>query len=390
MKHTRNSLILLNGNVYTGGSFHKTDVMIQDGKFCRIGSVSAAETKSGCPLLDAAGKRVIPGFFDQHTHGGMLVDFNHVQTADLDTVCRYFASCGVSCFFPTVMTDAVETMKEKLDILSDPLVTETYPQIRGIHLEGPFLSPLYKGAMPEKLLQPCDFALFRELQDAARGRIKLITISPELPHAAELIEQLTRCGVRVSLGHSGASYEQATAAIKAGAASATHIMNAMKLLHMHDPAILSAVLESDIFAEMICDGLHLHPPIVRLLLKIKGLDKMIGITDSIMAAGCPDGNYELGVNAITVKDGDATLTETGVRAGSTLTMNAALKNVLRFTGLPAETVLPLFTANPAKLNGMYDLTGSIDVGKYADFAVLDERDTCVCTYAKGIGLYNAL
>ena len=240
-----------------------------------------------------------------------------------------------------------------------------------------------KQKCPELKVFAPDYDLFMRFQDAAHGLIKVVTISPELDGAVEFTRKVSALGVRVSIGHSSASYEQAMACIDAGAASTTHTMNAMKLLHMHDPAILTAVLESDIYCEMICDGFHLHPPIVRLLVKIKGTEKMIPITDSMMAAGYPDGFYMLGVNKVKVENGDAKLVDNGVRAGSTLTMQKALLNILSFTGLSLEQAVPMLSANAPRMLGLYETTGSIEKGKRADITLLDQNNTVVATFVCG-------
>jgi N-acetylglucosamine-6-phosphate deacetylase len=186
----------------------------------------------------------------------------------------------------------------------------------------------------------------------------------------------------VSIGHSGADYDTAWAAIRAGAEAATHTMNAMLLLHQHRPAITGAVLESDVYCETICDGIHLHPGTVRLILKTKGLDRVVAITDSIMAAGLPDGRYQLGVNDVTVEGGDAKITGTDIRAGSTLTMDRALRNLVKFTGEAPETVLPLLTKNPAKLLG-FDKMGEVAAGMAGDLVLLREDLTVAQTLVGG-------
>ena len=175
--------------------------------------------------------------------------------------------------------------------------------------------------------------------------------------------------MKVAIGHSGADYETSWKCINEGAVAATHTFNAMKLLHQHFPAIMGAVLESDIYCEAICDGRHLHPGTVRFLLKMKGLDKVIAITDSIMAAGLPDGDAKL-------KYGDS-------RAGSTLTTGCALKNLIKFTGRSLEEILPLLTCNPAKMLDVYDRIGSLDTGKDADVVILDEEYSVIDTFVKG-------
>ena len=333
--------------------------------------------------MDCLGKMILPGFIDIHTHGGAGVDFNHASSDDIKKATRFFSSCGVTSYLPTILTDSPEIMERQLALLSSDAVARECPEIIGIHLEGPFLNPNYKGAQPGHYLRACDIGLFEALQGAARGNIRLLTLSPELEGAASFVRALTASGVRVSIGHSAASYEQAMAAIDAGAASATHIMNAMKLLHMHDPAILTAALESDIYAEMICDGFHLFPPIIRLLLKIKGADRMIAVTDSIMAAGLPDGSYYLGANDVEVVNGDAKVIADGARAGSTLTMIKAVRNIMQYSSLPLELVSRLVSENPARMLGIFGETGSIAEGKRADLAILDSAMDVSATIARG-------
>ena len=213
--------------------------------------------------------------------------------------------------------------------------------------------------------------------------MRYLTVSPEVEGVLEMIPAARELGITVAIGHSGADYETAMAAIEAGAAAATHTGNAMRLLHQHQPAILGAVLESDVYCEAICDGRHLHPGTVRLLLKTKGLDRVVAITDSIMAAGLPDGNYHLGVNEVVVADGDARLVSNNARAGSTLTQDTALRNLLAWTGRPLEQLLPLLTENPARLIGVFDRKGSIDAGKDADLVVLSPDNRVETVFLMG-------
>ena len=210
-----------------------------------------------------------------------------------------------------------------------------------------------------------------------------ITVSPEVAGVCEAIPDMRALGMTVAIGHSGADYETAWRCIRNGAAASTHTMNAMKLMHQHFPAIMGAVLESDIYCEAICDGRHLHPGTVRFLIKMKGIDRMVAITDSIMAAGLPDGSYKLGVNDVVVKDGDAKLKD-GTRAGSTLTTGQALRNIIRFTGLTLAQVLPMLTINPARLIGADKKIGSLTPGKDADVVILDESYNVKDTFVKGV------
>ncbi len=404
-------ILLSNARVLIDGEFVSADILVSGGRIVRIfrderfsaeaaappahesrpaQDKSAADEATGARSCDLAGKLILPGFIDIHTHGGAGVDFNHAGADEVRRVARFFSSRGVASFLPTILSDSSEIMLAQLDTITDPAVLADCPQILGVHLEGPFLDEQYRGAQPARFLRGCDTVLFDELQRAARGMIRLVTVSPELPGACDFIRALKASGVRASVGHSAASYEEAMAAIGAGTVCATHVMNAMKLLHMHDPAILTAVLESDIYAEMICDGFHLHPPIVRLLLKAKGRDRMIAVTDSIMAAGLPDGTYVLGANDVLVSGGDAKLASGGMRAGSTLTMIDAVRNIMSFTGMALGEVSALVSGNPARMLGVYRDTGSIAEGKRADLVVLDSELCVAMTMSRGCVVHGSL
>lgn len=371
---------IINGQIYVDHRFQPGTIAMEDGK---LRLLPADEPVSG-EVYDAAGKRVVPGFVDIHTHGAVGVDVNGATAEDLEKIGRFFAGNGTTAWLASVLTDTEEQTRWCIDQYKAWKGAERDgAELLGIHLEGPFLASAYKGAMPEHLLQKGNTALLRSYQEQAEGGIRYLTVSPEVEGVNEMIPAARELGIVVAIGHSGADYETAMAAISAGAAAATHTFNAMQLLHQHRPAILGAALESDVYCEAICDGRHLHPGIVRLLLKVKGPDRVAAITDSIMAAGLPDGNYHLGVNEVVVEDGDAKLASDGTRAGSTLTQNVALKNLLSFTGRPIEEMIPLLTENPAKLIGVFDRKGSIAGGKDADLVVLDEENEVKDVFIRG-------
>lgn len=372
---------IVNGNVYIDHKFEQVVLQVAGGKL-RI--CSRSDIPEHGKILDAEGRKIVPGFIDIHTHGAIGVDVNGAGVQDLKKIGRFFAGNGTTSWLASVLTDTREQTDWCLDQYrrldqSEPDASE----LLGIHLEGPFLSREYKGAMPEHLLRGADLSLIREYQKRARGGIRYITVSPEVEGVTELIPELKKLGIAVAIGHSGADYKTSMEAIRAGAVCSTHTFNAMRLLHQHEPAILGAALESDIYSEMICDGLHLHPGIVRLLMKVKGRDRLIAITDSIMAAGLPDGRYHLGVNEVVVKNGDATLLKDGTRAGSTLTQKRALQNLLSYTGCTLEEILPVFTENPARLIGVWDRKGSIENGKDADLVVLDDELRVSAVFLRG-------
>ncbi len=373
---------IVNGKVFLDGSFQEKIVGIEDG---RIHILPKEEMpKEGAKVYDAEGKRVVPGFLDIHTHGAVGVDVNAATAEELGKIGHFMATQGTTSWLCSVLTDTKEQTLWCIDEFKKHKAMENAgADLLGIHLEGPFLAKEFKGAMPEHLLRDADVELLKEYQEAAEGNIRYLTVSPEIDGIVDAIPAMKDLGIVVAIGHSGADYDTSMKAIENGAASCTHIFNAMKLLHQHFPAIMGAAMESDIYCEAICDGRHLHPGVVRLLLKTKGIDRVVAITDSIMAAGLPDGNYKLGVNDVVVVDGDAKLASNGVRAGSTLTTGQALKNILKFTGRPIEEVLMLLTENPAKLIGVFDEKGSIADGKDADLVVLDEENNVYDTFVGG-------
>lgn len=379
--------LLKGGTVYRDHRFVAADILTEDGVIRQIGSNLEAD---GAEVFDVSGYRIVPGFLDIHTHGAVGVDVNAAKPEDFEKVCRFQASQGTTGWLGSVLTDTREQTLWCIEQFKQwENLEHKGAELLGIHLEGPFLCPAYKGAMPEHLLQMPNLELLKEYQEAAEGRIRYITVSPELDGMVEFIAEIGKLGIVTAIGHSGADYETARAAIANGAEAATHTGNAMKLLHQHFPAIWGAVLEDDnVYCEIICDGRHLHPGTVRLIIKTKGVDRVVAITDSIMAAGLPDGKYKLGVNDVIVIDGDAQLADGGSRAGSTLTSGQALKNLLKFTGRPLEEIIPMLTENPAKLIRVYDQLGSIDEGKAANLVALDEECNVCRTYVKGNMVYK--
>lgn len=373
-------ILLKNAQTYAGHVFQKKDILISDGKIGRIEECGVLSSEGYDRVIDCEGKKAVPGFIDVHTHGAAGIDVNAATAEGLETIARFFASQGTTSCLVSILTDTSEQTLWCIDEYNKWKTLEHKgAEIIGIHLEGPFLASEYKGAMPEHLLKKApDLELVKRYQDAASGAVRYMTISPELEGMPEFIRDVSGLGIKVAIGHSGASYERAMEAIQSGAVAGTHVGNAMKLLHQHFPAIFGAVLESDVYCEMICDGLHLHPGTVRILLKAKGLDRAVAITDSIMAAGLPDGEYKLGVNDVVVVDGDAKLKEGGVRAGSTLTLAQAYRNLLKFTGRTEEEILPVLTKNPAEMLGVYNELGSIEEGKAADILIMD-ADRQICT-----------
>ena len=374
--------------VLVGDEVARLNVTVEDGVVTRLSS--AFENPGDLPVIDASGLLALPGFIDVHTHGAAGFDVNAADVEGLRTIGRFFASQGTTGWLCSILTDTPEQTLWCIEQARQVIEGGPYDgaALLGIHLEGPCLSSEYKGAMPEHLLMhEASVDLFRRYQEAAGGHILYTTLAPEVPGVPELIPQLAELGITCAIGHSGAGYDLSWQCVRAGAKAATHVGNAMRLFHQHEPAIFGVALESDIYAETICDGRHLVPGTVRLYVKAKGWDKILGITDSIMAAGLPDGNYKLGVNDVVVEDGDAKLASTGVRAGSTLTQATALRNFMKFTGAPVELAAKPLSQNPARMFGWND-RGRIAVGARADIVLVDGSYEVARTIVGGRSVYE--
>lgn len=379
-------LLIRGARVYRDGRFAQADILCEGSAVAAVGQNLPDE---GAEVMEAGGLMAVPGFIDAHTHGGAGVDVNAADEAGLRRIAAFFATQGVTAFNASILTDTPETTGRCLAAMARVMGDRGLgAQLLGAHLEGPFLAAAYKGAMPESLLRTGDASLLRDYQRRYPGVIRYITVSPEVEGVPEMIGEIEQ-EVAVAIGHSGADYQTSMEAIRRGARTVTHTFNAMRLFHQHEPAIMGAALESDCYCEAICDGRHLHPGTVRMLLKCKGWDRVMAVTDSIMAAGLPDGEYKLGVNDVVVEDGDAKLKESGVRAGSTLTAAQALRNLVRFTERPVEDVLPLLTINPARALRIDGRKGRIAPGLDADVTLLNDRLEVAATIGLGRVIHRA-
>ena len=336
-------------------------VDIEDGRVDSIASRANTPLSSDSRHLDYPGATIAPSFFDVHIHGAAGHDVMEATPEALTTIGRFLASRGTGRFLATTVTAPVDATLRSLSglakLLNQPPSTPKAAQPIGIHLEGPFLSHLKRGVHPPTLLQAPDIALFDRFYDAAEGHIRLLTLAPELPGAAEFAAHAVRRGVRISVGHSNATAAETRAVLDAGATSATHTYNAMRPLDHREPGILGTILADDhTYAEIICDGIHVAPELVNLWFRAKGSHRAILVTDAMSATGMPEGQYQLGPLTVQVANGRATAN--GVLAGSVLTLDRALANFLRFTGSSLEHGLRLLTTNPAAMIGLSGLPDS--------------------------------
>jgi len=358
-------------------------VVIEDGFITDMGPQSSVEAPQG-HRLNFPGAVLAPSFFDVHIHGSAGRDVMEGTPEAFATIGKFLARHGVGVFLATTVTAPVDTTLRSLEGMAAQISRDhNGASPLGIHIEGPFLSPHKKGAHPERLLQTPSIELFDRMWQAAQGQIRLMTIAPELPGAEDLIRHAAALGVRVSLGHSNADTAAARAGIRAGATTATHTYNAMRQFDHRDPGLLGEVLANDdLFAELICDGLHVHPDAVRIYWRSKGRDRAMLITDAMSAAGMPDGTYKLGELDVQVVNGMCVIGE-GTLAGSTLTLDRGVQNFAAFTGASIDDISKLVSRNPARMTGFEAEAGSLAVGRSADITVLSEKNEVVETILRG-------
>jgi len=364
-------------------------VVIEDGRIASIGSRAAAEAPNGNGdhRLEFPGATLAPAFLDVHIHGAAGHDVMEATPDALKTMGRLLASHGTGSYLATTVTAPLDATLKSLSGLArllaqppDPAESVTWPI--GIHLEGPFLSHAKRGVHPPGLLLDPDISVFDKLYEAAEGHVRLMTLAPELPGALELAAHATARGVRVSLGHSNATAEETRAGIAAGAVSATHTFNAMRPLDHREPGILGVVLATDsLFAELICDGIHNTPEMVKIWWRCKGAERAILITDGMSATGMPDGEYQLGGFTVQVANGRASMGD--VLAGSVLTLDRALANFLKFAAGTLEQGLRLLTANPADMAGLGDRAGALSAGRPANLVAVDGTGMLLASFLNG-------
>jgi len=364
-------------------------IQIEDGRIVLLESrTSQAKAQPG--TLDLPEATLAPSFFDVHFHGSAGHDVMEATPNALGVIGGFLARRGVASYLATTVTASIDETLKALDGLATLIEQpQTYaagaPTARpiGIHLEGPFISKEKCGVQPKEHILEADVALFERFYQAARGHIRLMTMAPEIAGATELAAYSTLKGVRVSMGHTTATSAQAKSAIDAGAASATHTFNAMRPFDHREPGIVGQVLTNDqVYAEIICDGIHVSPDVVRLWLRAKGSQRALLVTDAMSAAGMPDGEYTLGGFPVQVVAGKAMAR--GVLAGSTLTLERALTNVIEFTQAPVEEALRLLTSNPAQMTGLTAKAGSLAVGSVANLVAVDAKGRLLASFVEGV------
>lgn len=357
---------------------------INDGQF---GYVSIEKPLIG-DIVDYSGKTIAPGLVDTHIHGFHGADVMDNDFEAVQTMSKGLLETGVTAFLPTTLTSSTDLLTEVAGKIGDHYTEAEGAKILGIFFEGPWFTEEHKGAQNPAYMGDPDLKQFEIWQNAAKGQIKKIALAPERQTAEEFTKTITDTGVYVALAHSSATYEEAVKVVEAGANTFIHTYNGMSGLHHRQPGMVGAAMATDdTYAEIICDGMHVHPGAAKALIKAKGWDKTILITDSMAAGGMPDGEYKLGEFPVIVKDGAARL-HSGNLAGSVLTLIDAVKNVVDWGIVSLDQAVRMASQVPAASIGLSDQVGAIEPGRPADFIVIDDQIQLVETYMNGQSVYQ--
>ncbi|MDR1019700.1 MAG: N-acetylglucosamine-6-phosphate deacetylase [Synergistaceae bacterium] len=355
-------MIVRGARVFGEPGFEAGDIFI-DGELI-------SDKDCGGGIIDASGLLAVPGLIDIHLHGCVGSEFAAASDDGLKAMARYEAANGVTAVCPATPTLPEDALAESCRRISR-FGTPGGAAFAGIYLEGPFISPEKSGALNPAYAQKPDAALFRRLQSASGGMVKVLAVAPELEGAISVISEI-RDDVVCSVAHTAADYETARLAFAAGARQVTHLFNAMPGFHHREPGVIGAASDApECQAELICDGTHVHPSAVRAAFRLFGGDRVLMVSDSMMATGLGDGEYEIGGLPVSVRGGRATLAQGGALAGSTTNLTGCLRAAVRDMGIPIHTAVKCATVNPAKAIGVFSERGSLDAGKLADIVLLD-------------------
>jgi N-acetylglucosamine-6-phosphate deacetylase len=360
-------------------------VLVQDGTVLKVGSRDKVEIPTGAKLVEFPGAVLAPGYLDLHIHGSAGYDVMQGDQKGLERMSSFLARHGVSSFLATTVTAETSVLLGAVERLAEQIhnwkPASAMATPFGIHMEGPWISVARRGVHPEAYIAGPSLEAFDRYYRAANGYLRLITVAPEVPGALELIREAKRRGVMVSIGHTDGLAQDADAAIAAGATHATHTFNAMRPLSHRTPGALAKVLDSrDLSAEIIADGVHVDPLVIDIFLRCKGVENSVLVTDALSAAGMPDGKYTLGTFEVTVQG--SRCESDGRLAGSVLTLDRAVQNIMKFSGWNLRDSVRLASANPARVLGE-TTRGTIQPGARADIIVLSPNGDVINSFVGG-------
>jgi N-acetylglucosamine-6-phosphate deacetylase len=371
------------------------DQIISDNQlFIRDGKITAITRENfdvdDCSVIDGKDLYLSPGFIDIHNHGNSGFDAMDAMLDALKAISRFHMKNGVTGFLATTMTASYNaTIRAIENAVEYSSKGDTHSsQMLGLYLEGPYFSVKKKGAQTEKFITGIHLDELKDYVDCGKGLVKIVALAPELERSKEAITFLVKNGITVSAGHSYATYEETMIGIENGISEVTHMFNGMRSFDHREPGIVGACLLDDrVTCEMICDGIHLHPAAMRIIMRMKGNGKVALISDSIRANGKPDGEYGNDGLTVTVKNNEVRLPD-GTLAGSTLSLNHAVRNLIKMTGVDLPTAIRMASLNPAKQIGLSETKGSIEIGKDADLILFDEGFNIKRTIIKGMTIYK--
>ena len=368
-------MVIKDAKVYTEDfRFEERDIYVEDGKF--------AETASEREVVYADDLYAIPGLIDLHLHGAVGMDFSDGDVKGIEKIAEYEAFHGITAIMPTTMSQKEKDLEKTIKSITAYKNTGDKADVAGIYLEGPFMSKERKGVHEEENLRLPDLEMVDKLQKQAKGKIKIVTVAPELEGAIDFIKEGSK-NYRISIAHTAAGYDVSREAFAAGAKQLTHFFNGMAPFNHREPGIIGAALEDDsCMAELICDELHIHPTVINMTLRIFGPERVILVSDSMRATGMKDGKYMLGEHEVTVENSVARMKD-GTLAGSTKNLMDCLKIAVKDMKIPVETAVRAATWNPAVAAGIDDKYGSISVGKNANAVFVDKDLNVVMVMVNG-------
>lgn len=376
--------VILNGTIYKDHEFINNYALVYNSKIVDIVEQSALDLTQFDESIDAKGLLVLPGFIDVHQHGYYGNDTMDDSDEAIKEISKRIVENGVTSFLPTTMTMSSDHIHKSLTRIRNLMQSHLKgARVLGAHVEGPFISKAYKGAQSETYIEIPSLELVKDYIDV----IKVVTIAPELPGSMHFIKEMTDQGIAISIGHTAATYEEVEEAFHNGAKGITHLFNGMPVMHHRKPGCVGAALIHDFYCEIIADNIHMNPVMYKLLVKAKAPDQILLITDCMRAGGMPEGDYELGGQKVTVKEGKCLL-ESGTIAGSTLKLNQGLINFISETGLTLDQTIKFITENPAKYIGVFEQIGALDKGKFADIVIANEGLDIKYTIKEGDVIYE--
>lgn len=384
----KNAKIMLENEILPSGYLYIEEEKIQD-----VGPINNLPSFDGnIEVIELCNEdTIVPGFIDVHIHGAGGADTMDANLEALTTIATVLPAEGTTSFLATTITQEKDQIKKALKnvaVYCQHLNKAGKAEILGIHLEGPFINSKRAGAQPENHIIAPDLELFKEWQKDSNQLIKLVTLAPEVENGLELIRYLSATGVIASIGHSDATYEEVKEAVHAGATHVTHLFNGMRGIHHREPGVAgAALLFKELMIEIIADGIHVCPEMIKLSLQAKGMDGMILITDSIRAKCMKNGLYDLGGQNVTVKEGKALL-DNGTLAGSILKMKESVQNMMEFANISLKEAVRLASTNPAKQLNVFDRKGSIEKGKDADIVILGRDLEVKQTICRGVKAFE--